>query len=183
MLHSNKSYKFYINDADPEDFVIDFAYDGGCVLVPLIDFNTMLNSSASSDIAFQFIDGLAYYTERETLAGFQGGKAKIGCGRKAQAMMLANVVSGMKQEDVLKLQYPYNKQGQTKRYGRSALITAITVNSVDDLVRIQSLLKDFPDVFRNAGVSEDKVKSWAEKKFEKQSKRKPDRRTHPDEEK
>lgn len=180
MLHINKSYKFYINDTDPEDFVIDFAYDGGCVLVPLIDFNTMFGASASLDTAYQFIDGLVCYTEQETLKAFQGGKAKTGCGRKAQAMMLANVVSGMKQEDVLKRQYPCNKQGQTKKYGRSALITAITVNSVDDLARIQSLLKDFPDVFRDAGVSEDEVKSWAEKKFEKQSKRKPDKRTHSD---
>lgn len=181
MLHNLKSYKVYIDDTDPEDFVIDFAYDGGCVLVPLIDYNIMRDSLESAISSLDDDDDIVFMATKSTLKDFQGGKAKIGCGRKAQAMMIANVVSGMKQKDVLKRRYPCDKQGQLKHYGRTSLVTATTVNSSDDLVRIQSLLDDFPRVFEEAGVSVEAVKSWAEKKFEKQSKRKPDKRTHPDE--
>ena len=169
MIHDLKSFNVVTHD----DGRVSVSYDGSLVVVPLIDYNSLVKKNSSTLNALKkeqargkenadLVSDLASYSTYSWYTQHKG--AKKGCGRLADAMILANAVRGMSLEDIQSQSYPY-KQGSTKRYDRSKIFSALSVKKPDDLERINGLLSDFPEVFE--GIEREKIYAWIQKKASK----------------
>ena len=177
MLHDLKSYDVHSLDDDN----ISVKYDGTIVCIPLIDYQQLVKKAnsavsalenekqkrerveASSKECVDLCEDLVSYT---TLSWYQEHKgAKKGCGRLADAMILANAVRGMSLDDIQEQYYPYKKNGEKKKYNRRKIFSALSVKRPEDKERIDSLLLDFPEVFE--GIDREAIYGWMEKKYNK----------------
>ena len=83
--------------------------------------------------------------------------ARKGTGRTSDAMILAGAIRGLSNDELLKGHYQH-KKGGSKKYGRTKIFSALSVNKEGDDERIMSLYRDFPDIFE--GISEREVEEW-----------------------
>ena len=155
MIHDVKSFNVVLCD----DGSVSVSYDGTLIAVPLIDYKTLTKKEKESS---DLLSDLCSYTTRSWYAEHKG--AKKGCGRRADAMILANAVRGMSFEEIQSQSYPY-KNGATRRYNRQKIYNALSVKKPDDFERIYGLLEDFPEVFN--GINADDVIAWIQKKASK----------------
>lgn len=158
-------------------------YDGKIVCIPLADYQSLKEKAERAVDAerrlhtAQQIRDIAVKRSREVMAEQadianyntyswyeQHKGAKAGCGRLADAMILANAVRGLSLEAIQKLPYPY-KKGASKVYGQRKIFSALSVKQEGDLQRIDSLLTDFPDVFSD--LSPQDVWAWVDRKRRK----------------
>lgn len=105
---------------------------------------------------------LAKYTTYTWLEQHKG--TKKGCGRLADAMIIANAVRGMTIKQIQALPYPHKKGGK-KRYDENKIYRALSVKKPDDAQRINSLYEDFPEVFQ--GIEREDIFKWMQKKLNK----------------
>lgn len=156
---------------------VSVSYDGTLVAMPLIDYNSLKKKSDSAvedlnkimerrDEATDLVTDLARYTTYSWYRKHEG--AKKGCGRLADAMIIANAVRGMSLAEIQAKRYPY-KKGSSKKYGRDKIFDALSVKKPDDLQRIQSLMEDFPEVF--SGIDREQVYKWMQKRASKGGKK------------
>lgn len=176
MLHDVKSFE--VIDRDPIlHSHVSVKYDGTLVVIPLIDYNTLVKRAETAEKelevvknkleaqiehakeAVDFVSDLCSYTTTSWYEEHKG--AKKGCGRLADAMMIANAVRGMSNDEIQAQSYPY-KKGATKVYDRRKVFSALSVKKPGDLERINMLLLDFPEVF--ADVPREEVYKWMQKK-------------------
>lgn len=184
MLHDVKSYKVTSYDSNQLDTHFKLEYDGTIVCVPLIDYNTLIKKLGSLEkelkeerkkrellekdlkdwmASAELCTDLVQYT---TLTWYEDNKgAKKGCGRLADAMILANAVRGMSLSDIQEQAYPYKKDGRTKKYDRRKIFSALSVKKPTDYARITELLGDFPEVFKD--IDREEVYAWMQKKANK----------------
>lgn len=176
MIHDVKSWDIQVF----EDGRVHVAYDGTLVAMPLIDYNSLVKERNAiskewektkkqaelGDESIKLICDLATYTTRSWYAEHKG--AKKGCGRMADAMIIANAVRGMSLAEIQAQHYPYKKDG-SKKYGRDKIFDALSVKKPDDLQRIQSLMEDFPEVF--SGIDREQVYAWMQKRASKGGKK------------
>ena len=173
MLHDLKS--LVIEELD--DDLVSVSYDGTLVAMPLIDYNSINKKSSSAVQALKreqersketmdLVTDLARYTTYSWYREHKG--AKKGCGRLADAMIIANAVRGMSLAEIQAKHYPY-KKGSSKKYGRDKIFDALSVKKPDDLQRIQSLMEDFPEVF--SGIDREQVYKWMQKRASKGGKK------------
>lgn len=169
MLHELKT--FCIEEVDEEECKI--SYTGTLVAIPLIDYNLICKKTNEcykekkelEDTVQElddFVVGIANYTTKYWYEENKG--AKKGCGRLADAMILANAVRGMTFAEIQAKSYPH-KKGGTKRYGRDKIFEALSVKKPTDLERINSLLIDYPEVFE--GIQREEIYCWMAKKVSK----------------
>lgn len=180
MLHDLKSYDVRSFDNGAMNTQIGVKYDGTIVCVPLIDYqllvkkansavNALKNEKRKREIAEEsnrecvdLCTDLAHYTTSSWYEEHKG--AKKGCGRLADAMILANAVRGMSLSDIQEQYYPYKKDG-VKQYDRRKIFSALSVKKPGDLERINSLLSDFPDVFK--GIDREAIYVWMKNRASK----------------
>lgn len=173
MLHDLKSLVI----EELSDGHVHVSYDGTLVAMPLIDYNSLKKKSDSavkalkktqerSAEAMELTGDLAGYTTYSWYEQHKG--AKKGCGRLADAMIIANAVRGMSLAEIQAQHYPYKKDG-SKKYGRDKIFDALSVKKPDDLQRIQSLMEDFPEVF--SGIDREQVYAWMQKRASKGGKK------------
>lgn len=168
MIHDVKSYS--VENLDPlTNEHSRIKYDGTLVVIPLIDYNTLMKKLETYEKkekvnkeALEVAGDLASYNTYSWYEEHKG--AKKGCGRRADAMILANAVRGMSLADIQAQHYPY-KKGGSKKYGRDKIFSALSVKKPEDLERINGLLTDFPEVF--AGIDREQVYVWMQKKTNK----------------
>ena len=169
MLHNLKSFSIEVLADD----LVSVSYDGSLVAVPLIDYNALTKKSSSAVQALKrekersketmdLVSDLASYSTYSWYEQHKG--AKKGCGRLADAMILANAVRGMSLTDIQDQRYPY-KHGATKKYERRKIFSALSVKKPEDLERINGLLNDYPEVF--TGIDREQVYVWMQKKASK----------------
>ena len=100
MLHNLKSFNIEVL----ADGLVSVSYDGTLVAVPLIDYNSLAKKYSSAVQALErerergkenmdLVSDLASYSTYSWYEQHKG--AKKGCGRLADAMILANAVRGM----------------------------------------------------------------------------------------
>lgn len=181
MEHNLKSFEAKIVDEGAEAVL---SYDGTLVIIPLIDYNSLKKRAEDAEkkvrarekLAIQTkelnaklvaqVDDIARRTGRAWYDDHRG--AKKGCGRMADAMIIANAVRGMSLAEIQAQHYPYKKDG-SKKYGRDKIFDALSVKKPDDLQRIQSLMEDFPEVF--SGIDREQVYAWMQKRASKGGKK------------
>lgn len=173
MLHDLKSFSAERYD----DGSYKVSYDGSLVVIPLIEYNSLLKRVAKAEETKErlveetkengeLVDSLVQYTTLDWYEEHKGSKK--GCGRLADAMMLADAVRGMTFAEIKEKRYPYKKNG-TKKYGRDKIFEALSVKKPDDPQRIKDLLMDYPEVFSSVSVND--VYLWMQKKLNKGVKR------------
>lgn len=177
MIHDVKSFEVV-----DKDFLchseVDVKYDGTLVVMPLIDYKTLVKKyeSATKDLeqkgyvldkklkdykeAVETAKDLCFYTTCSWLEEHKG--AKKGCGRLADAMILADAVRGSSIDELQRRRYPYKKNGATKCYHKDKIFSALSVKKPEDVNRINSLLIDYPDAFE--GLTIEDVFSWMAKR-------------------
>lgn len=169
MIHDVKSFSIEVLDDD----LVSVSYDGSLVAVPLIDYNSLAKKSASAVQALKrekerskevtdLVSDIASYSTYSWYEQHKG--AKKGCGRLADAMILANAIGGMSLADIQAQHYPH-KNGGSKKYGRDKIFSALSVKKPEDLERINGLLADYPDVF--AGIDREQIYTWMQKRASK----------------
>lgn len=179
MLHDVKSYK--VETVVDDGFVLQkVSYDGAIVHIPLIDYNTLARKNESMKKALareklqretvearakEAMDVCADLKYWRTYSDSGKNSTNKDCGRLSDAMMLANAVRGKSLEEIQAQQYPYNKSGAVRKYNRSKVFAALSVKKSDDLERINSLLSDFPEVFKD--IPTEDVYAWMQKKSSK----------------
>lgn len=177
MIHDVESFDIQ----EYSDTHVRVHYDGTLVAVPLIDYNTLAKKSTSAVQAlkrekarnqenFNLVTDLAQY---KTYSLFN--KTRAGSGRLADAMIVADSIRGMSLDEIKAKEYPYRKERvlydsngnkkvdkNYKKFGRDKIFSALSARKDEDGERLLSLFRDFPDVFE--GISEEQLKSWAEKR-------------------
>lgn len=162
MEHDLKSWNIQVF----EDGHVRVSYRGTLVAMPLIDYNSLKKTKERYNEAKELTGDLVNYT---TLSWYEENKgAKKGCGRMADAMIIANAVRGKTLAEIQTQHYP-NKKGGSKKYSRGKIFDALSVKKPDDLHRIQSLMGDFPEVFRD--IDREDVYKWMEKRISKGGKK------------
>ena len=132
------------------------------VIMPLSDYKSLKERAESGDTAKGVVDNIARYTTYSWYEEHKG--AKKGCGRMADAMIIANAVRGMSLAEIQAQHYPY-KKGGVKKYEIKKITRALSVKKPDDPQRIQSLMEDFPDVFSD--IDREQVDAWMQKRAKK----------------
>lgn len=126
-------------------------YDGDIVHIPLREYNRLVNASKQ-----------AQDERKNPILRFKGHRGdKSGCGRLADAMMIADAVRGMSNAEIQKQRYPYDALGHKKNYGSTKVKSALSVNKPDDAIRIIGLIEDYPEVL---GVIREDVFIWMQKR-------------------
>lgn len=189
------------------------SYSGTLVVMPVIDYNSLIKKLQKS---IQDLNVLQKYSKEsmeltsdlvtyKTLSWLDAQKVeeinqengevhisntKKGCGRLADAMILANAVRGMSITEIQSQYYPYKKDNseednseedkarnkarkilyknilyKTKKVSRRKVFDALSVNKPDDSDRIDSLFDDFPEVFKD--IDREQISCWADKKANK----------------
>lgn len=180
--HNVKTFSKSVN----ADGSLHISYSGSCVLLPKIDFNALLKLKASSEESLKLLKQStdlintqrnslkelhgALKTAKEDvvedyLTSHRGGYDKQGCGRRADAEMVAKAVGGASIDELLKGRYTYDKYGHRRAYSRGRIFKALSVKKPEDYGRITSLINDFPDVFVSVGI--EAVYCWMQKKASK----------------
>ena len=125
-------------------------YDGDIVHIPLIEYNRLVSASKKAQEV------------ENPISRFKGHRGdKSGCGRLADAMMLADAVNGLSNAEIQKRRYPYDASGHKKIYGSTKVKSALSVNKPGDLERISGLINDYPNVL--GGIREE-VFDWMQKR-------------------
>lgn len=145
---------------------VHVSYDGTLVAMPLIDYNSLKRDKERYNEAKELTGDLVNYTTLSWYLEHKG--AKKGCGRMADAMIIANAVRGMSLAEIQAQHYPYKKDG-VKKYEIKKITRALSVKKPDDLQRIQSLMEDFPEVFRD--IDREDVYKWMQKRASKGGKK------------
>lgn len=173
--HDVRTYDSSINP----DGSMHVAYTGSCVVMPKIDFNDLIHRKQQNEALQDRVSQLesankslkkSSQTAVETasddfLSSHRGGYDKQGCGRRADAEMIAKAVGGASVDELLKGRYTYDKYGHRRAYSRGRIFKALSVKKPEDYERITSLINDFPDVFVSVGV--EAVYCWMQKKASK----------------
>ena len=189
--HDLKSYEHLIHEHSEEDCdtSIDFSYDGSVVLVPLIDYNSLISrlEEAEEEVsslqqALQTkskainklrekvdeadeVEDIAYYTTKSWLK--EAYKKKKQYGDELDAMILADSLRGMPLVDIVNKKYTYNEGKSTKKCSRNKIYRAVSVRQDEDLNRIVALYREFRDYF--SGISLEQILDWRQKKLDKGS--------------
>lgn len=184
--HDVKTYKPSINP----DGSMHFTYTGSAVILPKVDFNALMHCKSKVDMcvntskqalarASQLQDANDVLKEsaktavqnasEDFLSSHRGGYDKQGCGRRAEAEILAKAVSGASIAEIQKCRFTYDRYGHKRTYGRDKIFKALSVKQEDDYTRIVGLLNDFPVVFE--GISYEQVFAWVQKKASKGGKK------------
>lgn len=169
MLHDVKS--FCIEEFEDGSYKV--SYDGTLVVIPLIDYNSLTERIARAEDmqkhvveelkeSGEIVDSLANFTTKDWYEEHKGSKK--GCGRLADAMILADAVRGMSFAEIKEKRYPY-KKGGTKKYGRDKIFDALSVKKPDDYQRVWDLWTDYPEVFSNISIND--VFRWFGKRASK----------------
>lgn len=180
--HDVKTYVASKNN----DGSLHISYSGSCVLLPKIDFNALLqNSEKSSNVIKQSLD--AFEKQREVinnlngkletakedivddyLTSHRGGYDKLGCGKRADAEILARAIHGATIKELEKGRYTYDKLGHKKVYERRKIFSALSVKKPEDYERITSLYLAFPEVF---DCTAEELFAWYKKRYKKGGKK------------
>lgn len=184
--HDVKTYKPSINP----DGSMHFTYTGSAVILPKVDFNALMqikgkvvmcenvakqaNARASklqdaNDTLKESAKEAVQNASEDFLSSHRGGYDKQGCGRRAEAEILAKAVSGASIAEIQKCRFTYDKYGHKRAYGRDKIFKALSVKQASDYTRIVGLLSDFPAVFE--GISYEQVFAWGQKKASKGGKK------------
>lgn len=158
MLHDVKSFCI----EEYEDGSYKVSYDGTLVVVPLIDYNSLTKRVSEAEESQErvieearenneLVDSLVKYTTMDWYEEHKGSKK--GCGRLADAMILADAVRGMSFAEIKEKRYPY-KKGGTKKYGRDKIFDALSAKKSDDPQRVRDLLMDYPEVFSDISIND-----------------------------
>lgn len=175
--------------SENNDGSLHISYSGSCVLLPKIDFNALLqfktNSEKSLNLLNQSLNRIekqnevlnnlrgALETAKEDivddyLTSHRGGYVKLGCGKRADAEILARAIHGATIEELLKGRYTYDKLGHKKVYERRKIFSALSVKKPEDYERITSLYSAFPEVF---DCTVEELFAWFKKRYEKGGKK------------
>ena len=171
---SNMDFKhdvktFEVNAVDDEEVIV--SYTGSIVLLPKIDFNSLVSDRSKLDGTKEHADNLLslYLGElsrvkekdseiaelksaNETAVydyfnSIRGTKSKRGSGDRASAEILARAIRGDSLSDILKGRYTYNNRGNKKVYERRKIFFALSVKKPEDYERILNLYNNYPSVF------------------------------------
>lgn len=96
---------------------------------------------------------------------------KTGCGRYAQALMVADAITGIRVKEILQRKYPYKKNPKNrdeylyKKYADESVYAALRVvgndkSGIENTARLVSLWEDFPNVFSERNISQEMFLSW-----------------------
>lgn len=155
------------------------SYTGSLVAVPQIDFNALVRDRASLQAANaraeRAISGMnearekardaVHIAQEDFLSSHRGGYDKQGCGRRAEAEILARAVAGASISELLKGRYTYDRDGHKRAYSRGSIFKALSVKRPEDVTRIHLLIADFPEVFQGMELSA--IFAWVQKKASK----------------
>ena len=186
LQHNVKTYKPSINP----DGSMHFTYTGSAVILPKVDFNALMqsknkvamcenvakqaNARASklqdaNDTLKESAKAAVQNASEDFLSSHRGGYDKQGCGRRAEAEILAKAVGGASIAEIQKCRFTYDRCGHKRTYGRDKIFKALSVKQASDYTRIVGLLNDFPVVFE--GISYEQVFAWVQKKASKGGKK------------
>lgn len=186
--HDLKSYEHLIHEHSEKDCdtSIDFFYDGSVVLVPLIDYNSLISrlEEAEEEVSslqqaiqtkskainklrekIDEVDDIACYTTKTWLK--EAYKLKKKCGDELDAMILADSVRGMPLVDIVNKEYTYKEGKSKKQCSRNKIYRAVSVRQDEDLDRIIALYIEFKSYFSD--ISLEQIFDWRQKKLDKGS--------------
>lgn len=184
--HDVKTYKPSLNP----DGSMHFTYTGSAVILPKVDFNALMhckskvdmcvntskqalaranNLQSANEVLKESAKAAVQNASEDFLSSHRGGYDKQGCGRRAEAEILAKAVSGASIAEIQKCRFTYDRYGHKRAYGRDKIFKALSVKRESDYNRIVGLLRDFPTVFE--GISYEQVFAWMQKKASKGGKK------------
>lgn len=156
---------------------VHLSYTGSAVILPLIDFNSMKDTA---DMVHEVTEGLPKLqkqcqehgykvgiesAEKQWKQAHTGKNNSEGCGRLADAEILAMAVRGVPLKEIKKARFTYNRLGHKKVYGERKIYSALSVKKPEDRGRILGLYVDFPKTFD--GVPYEAIERWFWKKYKK----------------
>ena len=106
------------------------------------------------------LDGAVILNEQNR----QVGRVKDS-GKLADAMILADRISGVSRKTILKTPYPYNKKGKTRFFGSTKIDNALKCKDPADVERIQLLYCTYPEVFESKNVDIEALMQYCSKKI------------------
>lgn len=167
------------------------SYSGSCVVLPKIDFNSLLqNAEKSTELMRQMNDRIKILEEinrkfraeiqateenakefvsEDYLTSHRGGYDKQGCGDRADAEILARAIQGATIKELLESRYTYDRLGHKRVYGRRKIFSALSVKKPEDYERITRLYAAYPEVFH---CTTEELFVWYKKRYEKGGKKK-----------
>ena len=188
---SNMDFKhdvktFEVNAVDDEEVIV--SYTGSVILLPKIDFNSLVSDRGKLNGAEKLKDSLLHLYLNETskvrkkdseiaelksanetavsdyFNSIRGTKSKRGSGDMASAEILARAIRGDSLSDILKGRYTYNNRGNKKVYERRKIFFALSVKKPEDYERILNLYNSYPSVF---DCTLEEVSAWYYKRLKK----------------
>lgn len=188
---SNMDFKhdvktFEVNAVDDEEVIV--SYTGSIVLLPKIDFNSLVGNRDKLDAAKKQADTLLNLYSRELsrvkekdreiaelksanetavsdyFNSIRGTKSNRGSGNRASAEILARAVRGDSLSDIMKGRYTYNSRGNKRIYERRKIFFALSVKKPEDYERILNLYNSYPSVF---DCTLEELSAWYYKRLKK----------------
>ena len=177
---------FEVNAVDDEEVIV--SYTGSIVLLPKIDFNSLVSDRGKLNGAEKLKDSLLHLYLNETskvrkkdseivelksanetavydyFNSIRGTKSKRGSGGRASAEILARAVRGDSLSDIMKGRYTYNSRGNKRIYERRKIFFALSVKKPEDYERILNLYNSYRDVF---DCTLEELSAWYYKRLKK----------------
>lgn len=177
---------FEVNAVDDEEVLV--SYTGSVILLPKIDFNSLVSDRGKLNGAEKLKDSLLHLylneaskvrekdseiaelkSANETAVSdyfnsIRGTKSNRGSGNRASAEILARAIRGDSLSDILKGRYTYNNRGNKKVYERRKIFFALSVKKPEDYERILNLYNSYPSVF---DCTLEELSAWYYKRLKK----------------
>ena len=177
---------FEVNAVDDEEVLV--SYTGSVILLPKIDFNSLVSDRGKLNGAEKLKDSLLHLYLNETskvrkkdsaivelksanetavsdyFNSIRGTKSNKGSGNRASAEILARAVRGDSLSDIMKGRYTYNSRGNKRIYERRKIFFALSVKKPEDYERILNLYNSYRDVF---DCTLEELSAWYYKRLKK----------------